>query len=268
MSEAKKIARALLNERLAACVNIVPKIESHYWWKGIIHSEPEVLLLIKTTRARLPALTRRIQALHSYDVPEVLVIPVIRGSVAYLRWIHASCGPACFSPLARNHFSQPARDINVSDLGCALSFIINFSSAVIKADSAHVARRQHTTHHGGNLMSVRQWQQDLREVMFHPQERGRRVSRLRPECHGQAWMRGAHLPQNLLFPQEWLAGFEIKKLRNDHLTHIAMNPIPQFLRGNRILFLDVPFHDQGDIQNDCVRNQRSRFSRIKRTELV
>lgn len=86
-AEAKKIADALLKEKLAACVNLLPKIESHYWWKGKIQSGQEVLMLIKTERRRFKAVEKRIKELHSYDVPEVLALPVVDGSAAYLAWI-------------------------------------------------------------------------------------------------------------------------------------------------------------------------------------
>lgn len=88
VSEAKKIARTLVTEHLAACVNVLPKMTAYYWWNGSVHSDPEILLLIKTTSARLSALTRRIHALHSYDVPEVIAVPITAGSPRYLRWLY------------------------------------------------------------------------------------------------------------------------------------------------------------------------------------
>ena len=86
--EAGRLANTLLKERLAACVNIVSGIHSRYWWKGKIESSSEILLLIKTTEKVFPKLSKRVQALHSYDVPEVLGIPVKRGSPSYLRWLN------------------------------------------------------------------------------------------------------------------------------------------------------------------------------------
>ncbi len=85
--EAARIARALVEERLAACVNIVSSIVSVYRWEGQVQQDAEVLLVIKTTDARLPDLIRRVKALHSYQVPEVIAISIADGSPEYLRWL-------------------------------------------------------------------------------------------------------------------------------------------------------------------------------------
>jgi periplasmic divalent cation tolerance protein len=85
--EATRIARALVEERLAACANIVSPIVSVYRWEGQVHEDREVLLIIKTTDARLPALIQRVKALHSYQVPEVIAMPIADGSADYLRWL-------------------------------------------------------------------------------------------------------------------------------------------------------------------------------------
>ena len=84
---ASRIAEALVSERLAACVNRVPGIRSTYRWEGRIQDEPEVLLLIKTVADRYPALELRLKALHPYDVPEIIAVPVAAGSASYLAWI-------------------------------------------------------------------------------------------------------------------------------------------------------------------------------------
>jgi periplasmic divalent cation tolerance protein len=86
--EAHRIAGALIEERLAACVQVSP-IESHYRWDGAVEQASELLLTIKTSAARAAAAEARILALHSYAVPELLVTPVIGGSAAYLDWIAA-----------------------------------------------------------------------------------------------------------------------------------------------------------------------------------
>jgi periplasmic divalent cation tolerance protein len=88
--EAHKIARALLEGRLAACVNIVSKIESIYRWQGKVEESEEFLLIIKTTEAALKRLQEAIRELHSYELPECIVLPVVDGSQPYLNWIAAS----------------------------------------------------------------------------------------------------------------------------------------------------------------------------------
>jgi periplasmic divalent cation tolerance protein len=88
--EAHKIARALLEGRLAACVNIVSKIESIYRWQGKVEESEEFLLIIKTTEAALERLQEAIRELHSYELPECIVLPVVDGSQPYLNWIAAS----------------------------------------------------------------------------------------------------------------------------------------------------------------------------------
>ena len=87
---ARKLARAALEARLVACANLIPKIESHYWWQGKIDSGTEVLLVLKTTTARLAALEKLVIARHPYDTPEFLVLPVSRGNKRYLDWVGQS----------------------------------------------------------------------------------------------------------------------------------------------------------------------------------
>ena len=88
--EAAKIARALVEEELAACVNLVPKIRSIYRWQGKIEDGAEVLMVIKTRRPKVDALVARIKALHSYTVPEVVAMDVIGGNPDYLAWVAES----------------------------------------------------------------------------------------------------------------------------------------------------------------------------------
>ena len=86
--EAQRIARAVVEESLAACVNILPgAVQSIYRWKGKVESARERLLLIKTSRKRLAKLRATVERLHSYDVPEFIAIPIAAGSPAYLSWI-------------------------------------------------------------------------------------------------------------------------------------------------------------------------------------
>ena len=88
--EARKIAHALVERRLAACVNIVPGVESVYRWQGKVETAAEWLLVMKTTAAAFPALSKALRELHSYDVPECLMLTVEDGDAAYLEWIGES----------------------------------------------------------------------------------------------------------------------------------------------------------------------------------
>lgn len=85
--EAGRLGRTLVEERLAACVNVVGPIRSIYRWQDAIEDAPEHLLLLKARAADVPALEARVRALHSYAVPEVLALPVVAGSAAYLAWL-------------------------------------------------------------------------------------------------------------------------------------------------------------------------------------
>jgi len=84
---ADRIARTLVEQKLAACVNRMPAVDSVYRWQGAIERAVEVPLLIKSTRERLPEVQEAIRALHPYEVPEILAIPVVAGLPAYLRWV-------------------------------------------------------------------------------------------------------------------------------------------------------------------------------------
>jgi periplasmic divalent cation tolerance protein len=90
---ARTLARAILHARLAACVNLIPALESHYWWQGRLESSAEVLLLAKTTHTLLRPLEELVLANHPYDTPEFLVLPVSRGNRRYLSWISGSVHP-------------------------------------------------------------------------------------------------------------------------------------------------------------------------------
>jgi periplasmic divalent cation tolerance protein len=86
-AEAGAFARALVEDRLAACVNQLPVMESVFRWEGRIERDSERQMLIKTSRARVPALWERVRALHPYDVPEFIVLPIVDGNAAYLKWV-------------------------------------------------------------------------------------------------------------------------------------------------------------------------------------
>lgn len=90
--EAEKIGNALVERRLAACVNIVPQVKSIYRWKGKVEQAEEVLLIIKTTAERFAGVRDAIQGLHSYELPECVCLAVEDGSEEYLEWIDQSLG--------------------------------------------------------------------------------------------------------------------------------------------------------------------------------
>jgi len=85
--EATKIATTLVEEKLVACVNIIPKIHSIYWWEGKVCREDEVMLVSKSTKSLFPTIMDRVKSLHSYQVPEIISFPILEGLPEYLNWI-------------------------------------------------------------------------------------------------------------------------------------------------------------------------------------
>jgi periplasmic divalent cation tolerance protein len=85
--EAAKIAKVLVEERLAACANIVKDIRSVFRWEGKIEDDSEALIVLKSREALFEDLEKRVRALHSYSVPEVIALPIVKGSEAYLKWL-------------------------------------------------------------------------------------------------------------------------------------------------------------------------------------
>jgi periplasmic divalent cation tolerance protein len=90
--EADRLARTVIDARLAACVNVLPRVRSIYRWKGAIESADECLLIIKSSRPLFDSLRTALEASHSYEVPEVIALPVVEGSANYLNWITANLG--------------------------------------------------------------------------------------------------------------------------------------------------------------------------------
>lgn len=87
LKEGTRISKAVLTSRLAACVAIIPGIRSMYWWKGKIARSQEAMLVVKTTKLRYQKIEKKIMALHSYEVPEVIAIPLVGGLPQYLEWV-------------------------------------------------------------------------------------------------------------------------------------------------------------------------------------
>ena len=93
-AEAEKIARRLVEMRLAACVNVIGGVRSFYRWKGAIEDAGEVLLVVKSSRARFDGLRAELERLHSYEVPEIVALPLVEGSLNYLNWLDGELGDA------------------------------------------------------------------------------------------------------------------------------------------------------------------------------
>jgi periplasmic divalent cation tolerance protein len=91
--EAARLADMLIGAHLAACVQILPEMESVYRWQGKIERQPEILLLVKTARSKFDDLEREVRALHSYETPEIIAVPIVTGSSPYLEWLSASLKP-------------------------------------------------------------------------------------------------------------------------------------------------------------------------------
>ncbi len=93
LEEARKIAAVLLDKRKAACVNIIPRVHSSFWWQGKIDKAEESLLVIKTTASSTQAVIELVKANHSYTVPEIIVLPIVGGNPDYLDWINQEVQP-------------------------------------------------------------------------------------------------------------------------------------------------------------------------------
>jgi periplasmic divalent cation tolerance protein len=112
--EAEQIARTLVEQRLAACVNLIgTPVRSIYRWQGKIETASEYLLVIKTSREKLAGLREQVERLHSYDVPEVIALPIVAGSPQYLRWLEGSlrrAGDVSKRQTKERRLSQKQRD--------------------------------------------------------------------------------------------------------------------------------------------------------------
>jgi len=90
--EAEKIASLLLEKRKAACVNVIPRVNSRFWWQGKLDSAQESLLIIKTRGALVPEITDMVKKAHSYTVPEIVALPIVGGNRDYLDWVDQETG--------------------------------------------------------------------------------------------------------------------------------------------------------------------------------
>lgn len=90
--EAAKISSALIKGKLAACVNIIENVRSLFWWQGEVDNAKEVLLIIKSRKALVNKLIKKVKSLHSYEVPEIIALPIVAGDRKYLKWINDSTG--------------------------------------------------------------------------------------------------------------------------------------------------------------------------------
>ena len=91
-AEAEKVARALVDRHLAACVNVLPAVRSFYRWQGKIESSAECLLVVKTSRALFSSIRAVLESVHSYELPELIALPIVEGSPTYLAWLDSSLG--------------------------------------------------------------------------------------------------------------------------------------------------------------------------------
>ncbi|WP_316672718.1 divalent-cation tolerance protein CutA [uncultured Tolumonas sp.] len=92
-TSARQLAQTLLSEKLAACVNLIPQVTSLYYWQGKMEESQEVQLVIKTRRTMFGVLQERLLALHPYEVPEILALPILCGNPAYLQWVQEQTTP-------------------------------------------------------------------------------------------------------------------------------------------------------------------------------
>lgn len=100
--ESKRIGRKVVEERLAACANVIPQVSSFYWWKGVLEEGGESILLLKTKKSNVERLIKRIRELHSYENPAIIALPIEKGSKLYLEWIKEET-----ADLRKNSHEQP-----------------------------------------------------------------------------------------------------------------------------------------------------------------
>ncbi len=92
VDKGEEIARFIVENKLGACVNVVPRVTSLYWWQGKIENDKESLLVVKTSSEKFPHLVREVKKVHPYTVPEIIALPIAEGNEDYLKWIDESVG--------------------------------------------------------------------------------------------------------------------------------------------------------------------------------
>lgn len=90
VEKAQELADFIINNKLGACVNVVPEVNSIYWWKGKVERDKESLLVVKTSMTKLPELIKGVKSIHPYTVPEIIAMPIVAGNEDYLKWIDDS----------------------------------------------------------------------------------------------------------------------------------------------------------------------------------
>ncbi|RMH09354.1 MAG: divalent-cation tolerance protein CutA [Aquificota bacterium] len=90
VDKAQELADFIINNKLGACVNVVPEVNSIYWWKGNVERDKESLLVVKTSTTKFPELLKGVKSIHPYTVPEIIALPIIAGNEDYLKWIDDS----------------------------------------------------------------------------------------------------------------------------------------------------------------------------------
>ena len=90
LGEGEKLANFIVENKLGACVNVIPGVSSVYWWQGNIEKDKEDLLVVKTTYRKFPELVKKVKEIHPYSVPEILALPILAGNEDYLKWIEGS----------------------------------------------------------------------------------------------------------------------------------------------------------------------------------
>jgi len=109
LSEAERIGRALVGERLAACVNLLPGLRSMFWWQGRIEETPEIIVIAKTSAANMDAVVAQVKSLHRYATPCVVFLPVVGGNPPFLDWLRSEMDPANGTAVVKR--AQPSATI-------------------------------------------------------------------------------------------------------------------------------------------------------------